>query len=97
MFYTSGKDVAEEGTPGEWNVEIILRHRLDRNCKIEFLVRWEGYCQDEDTWEKPEAFLPQFSRPWATYCKGKKLNLNVLDYLKTGAQLTPPAQLRRTA
>jgi len=49
MFYTSGKDVAEEGTPGEWNVEIILRHRLDRNGKIEFLVRWEGYCQDEDT------------------------------------------------
>ena len=48
-------------------------------------MRWEGYNQDEDTWEKPEAFLPQFCRPWATYCKAKKLNLNVLDYLKTGA------------
>jgi hypothetical protein len=34
----------------EWNVERIVRHR-EKHGRLEFLVRWEKFGPEEDTWE----------------------------------------------
>jgi chromobox protein 1 len=37
-------------------VDTILRHRVSRGKKLEFLIRWKNYDPSDDTWE-PEANL----------------------------------------
>ena len=37
----------------EWEVEKILQHR-QRYGKNEYLTRWKGFNQGEDTWESEE-------------------------------------------
>ena len=41
-----------DDTP-QYGVERLLNHRLKKGCKnkLEFLVRWEGYGPESDTWE----------------------------------------------
>jgi hypothetical protein len=39
-----------EGNAPEWEVEYIKDSRLQRN-KLEYLVKWKGYPQEECTWE----------------------------------------------
>jgi hypothetical protein len=40
----------------EFEVGSILKHRLTRGKKLEFLIRWKGYDVSDDTWE-PERNL----------------------------------------
>jgi hypothetical protein len=40
----------------EFEVGTILKHRLTRGRKLEYLIRWKGYDVSDDTWE-PEANL----------------------------------------
>jgi hypothetical protein len=40
----------------EYEVATILKHRLTRGKKLEFLIRWKGFDISDDSWE-PEANL----------------------------------------
>jgi hypothetical protein len=40
----------------EFEVASILRHRLARGKKLEYLIRWKGFDISDDTWE-PEQNL----------------------------------------
>jgi hypothetical protein len=39
----------EEGP--EYEVASILRHRLSRSKKLEYLIRWKNFDPSDDTWE----------------------------------------------
>jgi len=59
----------------------VVTHRTNKKGDLEFLVRWEGYDADEDTWVSPSAFLPGYCQPWADYLKQKKLRVDVAQHL----------------
>ena len=37
----------------EWAVEKIIKKRI-RNGKVEFFVKWQGYSDGDNTWERKE-------------------------------------------
>ena len=80
MHYTKGEAVEEEEQdPDDFDVEKILRHRRNKKGELEFLVRWEGYGEEEDTWEPPSNFMQRVCAPWVEYCKGNGLNFSILE------------------
>lgn len=79
LWYTSqtAVDAGDDVMMDEFNVEKVVRHKMDKKGNLLFLVHWEGCSQEEDTWENPEAFLPRFCQPWADYIKKNKLHIDV--------------------
>lgn len=60
-------DSSEEEVPdGEFAVEEIVKHRVEKNKKIKYLIRWEGYGPADDTWE-PEKHLYMYYDMLASY------------------------------
>lgn len=48
-----GRGGESEGEEEEFTVERILDKRI-RNSKVEYLIKWEGYPDTENTWEPQE-------------------------------------------
>jgi len=61
-----------EGSEEEYSVEKILDKRL-RHGKVEYLIKWEGYPDSENTWE-PQANLdcPEIIQGFEDAAKSKK-------------------------
>lgn len=53
---------------GEYNVEAITDHRLDKNASPEYFVKWEGYPISQNTWE-PKSNLTQCKAALNDYLK----------------------------
>ena len=53
---TSPTFIHPETAEAEYEVEAILRHRINRrrNNKLEYLIRWKNFDQSEDSWEPSE-------------------------------------------
>jgi hypothetical protein len=64
----------------EWEVERILRHRVNKFGKLEFLVKWKGY--DDITWEPLMNFIHRYSKDWKEYVAQKNLKFDLVDYMK---------------
>ena len=60
----------------------IRRHGVD---KMEFLVRWEGYSADQDSWEPAENFLHGYNLPLVRYCLDKQIALDITKLLPVGS------------
>ena len=45
---------SEVGGDDDYSVENILDRRIAKNGKIEYLLKWKGYREDESTWEPKE-------------------------------------------
>ena len=85
LFFTQETPLDGHGLQNDFLVEKILRHRLNKdNNTSEFLVKWDGYGEEECTWEPPSSFLPVFSQPWAAYCRSHHLRVDVVGNLKEG-------------
>ena len=65
----------EDSTPDEWIVDRIIKHRRRPDGQLEFLVRWQGFTSDDDTWERAHHFLPRVNVDWLAYCQKHKLDL----------------------
>ena len=78
LFYFQGLYADAETAPDEFLVEKIVDHRLKKG-KIEFLVKWRGFSQSENTWEPPENFIYKYNDEWLEYCRKKALDLKLLD------------------
>ena len=79
LYYTRDTQV-DDGAVGvdDYNVEKIVSHRVDAFGEIEFLVKWEGYPPENNTWQRPKDFLPQYCRPWAEYCRKKNITVDIV-------------------
>ena len=70
-----------EATPGEWNVESIVRHRKGKDGQIEFLTRWEGHEPHDDSWEPVSTFFPRYCFEIVQYCRAKRLSIDLASLL----------------
>ena len=48
--------LAGRDDPGVYHVERLVDRRTRRGGRVEYLVRWRGYGEEDDTWE-PRAHL----------------------------------------
>ena len=82
LHFTRDEPLDTHALEGDWDVEAILAHRRDPACGYQFLTKWAGCDDSENTWEPPSSFLQRFNAIWAGYCKQHHLHLDVLDHLK---------------
>ena len=77
----SGYQVLETA-PDEWEVDEILKHRVDTEGKVTFLTRWEGAALGEETWEPVENFIPRYCYKLLQYCREHRLHIDLVNELK---------------
>ena len=64
---------SSEEEEGVYTVQCIVAKRAARRRggKVEYLVRWEGYGSDDDTWEPAHALAGTAKQAVAAFEKGK--------------------------
>lgn len=64
----------DDDDPEEYNVEDIIRHRYARKTgKLEYLVKWEGYPESDNSWEPSEhCMCPDLIARYEERLKSKK-------------------------
>lgn len=67
--------------PDEWEVEKILAHHRKEES-WQFLTRWVGYEEGEETWEPNGNFFHRFSHELVRYCAHKTLKVNLTGELQ---------------
>ena len=81
LYYHKRTENDEDAQPDEWEVEKIIAHRKKGN-DWEFLTKWVGYADGEETWEPSKNFIHRISGEFLRYCLAKKLSLNWMQTLK---------------
>ncbi len=79
FHFTPQKEEFEDATENEWVAEKVLKHRVNKKGKLEFLVQWKGY--KEHTWEPLMNFLHRYSSDWRDYVTRKGLKFDLCDYM----------------
>ena len=83
LFYTRERAEDTHALEGDWDVEKIVRHRKKKDGTLEFLTKWEHCDDSENTWEPPASFLQRFCLPWAEYCRAHRIDLSLLEHLRS--------------
>lgn len=61
-------DLNEDSEDQEWEIEGILEHRENDDGTREFLVKWRGYPDTQNSWE-PEEYLENAKEAKESYLK----------------------------
>ena len=75
LYYFRRTEKEEEAMPDEWEVEKIPAHRKNKG-EWEFLTKWVGYADGEETWEPAKNFIHRISGELIRYCNSKRVNLD---------------------
>ena len=70
-----------EIAPGEWDVDEVLAHRKTKGGGLEFLTKWEGTSEGEETWEPAKSFITKYCYEFIKYCKKHKIPVEVTTIL----------------
>lgn len=70
-----------EAQPDEWNVEKILKHKVDPQGQLKFLTKWEGCEPGTETWEPIGNFIHRYSSDFVRYCKQNHLVVDLTKHL----------------
>lgn len=69
-----------EVAPDEWKVENIFGHR-QRNGKWEFLVKLEGFAENEAVWEPVNSFFHRYNAKMIDYAEKNGICLDATKFL----------------
>ena len=83
MYYFRRTEKEDEALPDEWEVEKIVKHRKGKDGNWEFLTKWVGYAEGEETWEPVGNFIHRYSGDFVKYCQNQGLRIDILAALKT--------------
>ena len=78
LYYYSGKAPDLSVEPDQWAVEKIMEHRVRPDGVKEFLVKWEGVEDKENTWE-PFINLITPNQPLMDYCQIHDIDVSVWE------------------
>ena len=81
LYFFRRTEKEEDAMPDEWEVDKIVAHRKDKNGRWEFLTKWVGYADGEDTWEPIGNFIHRYSEDFVKYCREHHLKVDVLNSL----------------
>ena len=81
LFFHKRTTVSEEGEVDEFLVEKIVAHKVEGG-KLKFLVKWEGYGEEEQSWETADKFLQGINGFWRRYCEDNKLKVDLVQETK---------------
>ena len=81
LFFHKRTTVSEEGEVDEFLVEKIVAHKVEGG-KLKFLVKWEGYGEEEQSWETADKFLQGINGFWRRYCEDNKLKVDLVQGTK---------------
>ena len=70
----------EDALPDEWEVEKILAHRK-KNGRWEFLTKWAGCEEGEETWEPVKNFIHRYSGEFFKYWNEKRVPIDLRQEL----------------
>jgi len=79
----------------EYAVEKIIDRRMGKNNKFEYLLKWEGYSEDDNTWE-PVGSLAHCPRLLAEFEKNKKLDETKAGKMNTKVAVTEETTSKET-
>jgi hypothetical protein len=71
-----------EATPGEYVVENILSHRKGPYGQWQFLVKWKGWDESDNTWEPIGHFFHRYAREFFVYAEKANLKIDLMSYFK---------------
>lgn len=81
LFYHRRTVVDLEAAPDEGVVDRILGHRIDKDGKFWFKVKWEGFSESDATWEPVNHFFHRYSAALIAYGQRHGLDLNCCKFL----------------
>ena len=88
LYFFKRTEKTEDAMPDEWEVEKRVGHRK-MDGKWEFLTKWVGYEEGEQTWEPVKNFIHRFREEFMNYCTKNKIPIDLHKELQ-------PQNLRRS-
>ena len=81
LFYHRRTVTDLEAAPDEGIIDKITGHRVDRDGKYWFRVKWEGLSDSDSTWEPINSFFHRYSAPLIAYGQKQNISLNIFKFL----------------